>query len=464
MGVGTQKNIGRADTLKPNIVLQIISLALLGVFLWGCYLSFSTTVFKITSFIAALSVAYACLRFMACATAKPTSKAGAEPDNWPFYTVLVPLFHEANMVPQLMSALAKLDYPHHKLEIFIICESVDPKTIAAARKRMGGIFHLIVVPSGTPQTKPRALNFAMQRARGEFVTIYDAEDIPHPGQLKAAVKAFAADAKLGAVQAPLDYANAHVNPLTRQFALEYAALFHVWLPFLTAAKLPFPLGGTSNHMRREALEQIEGWDSYNVTEDADLSFRLAAHGWELGYILPPTQEEAVSSFRAWHFQRARWMKGFIQTWQCHMQAPFAPGGLRGAARFFTLQLTLGLTIINALFHLPVMAGAGVYILYLKIAGQTVNIPAPFIISLCLSYGAGMYIGAEGAIRSGKPALLLSVPFMPLYWFALCAPTLRALWELKRNPFHWHKTEHGVTPATTLKQTASTPISTHDYYQ
>ena len=217
-------------------------------------------------------------------------------------------------------------------------------------------------------------------------------------------------------------------------------------------------------MRRAALDQIEGWDSHNVTEDADLSFRLAAHKWRLSYILPPTKEEAVADFNAWHYQRARWMKGFFQTWQCHMQAPFAPGGLQGLARFLTLQLTLGLTLVNALFHFPIMAGVGVYILYLTLAGLPINIPVHFIISLCLSYGAGMYIGAVGAIRAGKPSLLLSVPFMPLYWFALCAPTLRALWELKRNPFHWHKTAHGVTSAPTLKLTPETPISLHDYHQ
>jgi len=171
MGFGFQQNIGRANALRPNIALQVIGLGLIGLCLWGFYLSFSKTLFKLTSFIAALSVAYACLRFMASATAKPKPSEAADPDVWPFYTVLVPLFHEANMVPQLMSALAKLDYPSNKLEIFMICEAVDPKTIAAVRKRLGGIFHLVIVPPGTPQTKPRALNVAMQRARGDFVTI-----------------------------------------------------------------------------------------------------------------------------------------------------------------------------------------------------------------------------------------------------------------------------------------------------
>lgn len=454
--------IGYANNREPNIIIQIISFFLLIGFALGLFFSWAQTLLNLTSFIAIMSVIYAALRLTACLVRKPKTLDDGTIKDWPFYTVLVPLFHEANMVPGLMSALSKLDYPKEKLEILMICEAVDPATIKEVRKRIGGTFHLIIVPPGSPQTKPRALNFAMQHARGDYVTIYDAEDNPHPQQLKVAIKAFSHNDNLGALQAPLNYANTNVNWLTRQFGLEYAALFHVWIPFLSALGLPYPLGGTSNHMRRSALDAIQGWDSHNVTEDADLSFRLAAHNWQLGYITPPTQEEAVSSYKAWHFQRARWMKGYLQTWHCHMRAPFAPGGIKGLARFFTLQLTLGLTLMTALFHLPVMAGMAIYCLHQYLSGAPINIPAPFLASLAISYGAGMLIGAVGAIRAGKPSLLLSVAFMPLYWFALCAPTLRALWELRRSPFHWHKTEHGVSPYMPLKIGPESLTSIHEH--
>ncbi|MDB2438626.1 glycosyltransferase [Hellea sp.] len=457
------EKIGYADRTAPNTIMQVLTFLLLTGLALGLALSWSKTLLNITTAIAVISVVYAALRLTACLKRKPLNSDVTNMDNWPFYTVLVPLFHEANMVPQLMAALSELDYPKDKLEIFMICEAIDPETINEVRKRVGGSFHLVIVPLGSPQTKPRALNFAMQRARGKFVTIYDAEDVPHPSQLKAAIRAFKANPKLGAVQAPLDYANADTNALTRQFGLEYAALFHVWVPFLAAMDVPFPLGGTSNHMRRTALDEIEGWDSHNVTEDADLSFRLAAKSWRLGYITPPTQEEAVSDFDAWHYQRSRWMKGFMQTWQCHMRAPFAPGGWRGVARFVMIQITLGLTLINALFHLPVMAGVAIYYMHQYLAGQAIIIPFPFLVSLAISYGAGMVIGVVGALRANKPALLLSVPLMPLYWFTLCGPTIRAVWELRRNPFHWHKTEHGIATQTLLKAPAKSLINPHEYY-
>lgn len=197
-----------------------------------------------------ISVGFAGLRLSACFAAKPQDHGLAEisPD-LPIYTILVPLFHEAQMIEQLMTGLDRLNYPTDKLDIILITEEVDPFTTLAVAEALRPPFRQVIVPKGTPQTKPRALNKALATAKGEFVTIYDAEDRPHPNQLLAALAAFKAKPSWGAVQAPLDYFNDQDNWLTRQFSLEYSALFHVWVPFLVRLNLPFPLGGTSNHMR-----------------------------------------------------------------------------------------------------------------------------------------------------------------------------------------------------------------------
>jgi len=126
-----------------------------------------------------------------------------------------------------------------------------------------------------------------------------------------------------------------------------------------------------------------------------------------------------------------------------MRRPFVPKGTFGIKRFFILQLTIGLTLLNALFHLPVL----IILIWLS-STQAWNdlplyLPSVFIVSLAVSYFAGIFIGILGAMRAGKPKLILSVIWMPLYWLALFLPTLHALWELGRRPFFWHKTQHGV---------------------
>ena len=180
------------------------------------------------------------------------------------------------------------------------------------RGRLG--YEIVVVPQGGPRTKPKALSFALPLARGEFVTVYDAEDRPHPGQLREAHATFAtAGPELACVQASLVIDNASAGWLPLMFAVEYAALFDGLLPTLAAHAMPLPLGGTSNHFRRAALEAVGGWDPFNVTEDADLGLRFARFGYRALTMPLATHEDAPVTFRAWLNQRTRWFKGWMQT-------------------------------------------------------------------------------------------------------------------------------------------------------
>lgn len=436
--------LGSAQHLPRHVLLRIIFGFILTLFVLVLWVNWRASLSTFAHLAAGLYIAFSGLRL--CASLTPISPDTLNPVsdiNLPNYTVLVPLFHEANMAHQLITALARIDYPEDKLEIFLICEAVDPETIAAVRRHIRPPFKLIIVPKGKPQTKPRALNYTLQFSEGDLVTIYDAEDLPHPQQLRKAAAAFTAHPDWAALQAPLDYHNDQSNWLTRQFALEYAALFHVWVPFLARLGLPFPLGGTSNHIRRTALEQTQGWDAYNVTEDADLSFRLAAHGGKIGYISLPTDEEAVQTLPEWNLQRSRWIKGYMQSWSVHMAAPFLPGGILGFLRFLTLQITLGFTLLSVWFYVPSVVFTASILAILYLQGLPIDIAPLYLFSVGISAFAGILIGAVGAWRAGKPRLIVHALFMPAYWLLHFTPALRAAREIRRRPFYWHKTRHGI---------------------
>lgn len=401
------------------------------------------TFFNLFSIIAGLNVLVATLRLFAIFQIKPSRPKLAKLTEFPKYSVLVPILNEANMVPRLMNRLERLDYPADKLEILLICEEIDAATIRAVRMNLRPPFRLIITPKGTPQTKPRALNYALPHSDGEIITVYDAEDKPHPEQLKTALAAFNQNPDWAGLQAPLNYYNSEINWLTRQFSLEYAALFHVWVPFLAKLGAPFPLGGTSNHIRRSALESCGGWDAHNVTEDADLSFRLSARGSKIGFIDCPTEEEAVCNLQDWNKQRSRWMKGFMQTWLVHMHRPFRPMNFYGLIRFLTLQLTLGYTLLCAtLFCLSVIAGC-LYVSMHYFTGFTLPFSVLHFIAFSLSLAVAIMLGIIGVVRAGKPHLVIFAPLMPIYWMLLFWPVVKAFIEIWRRPFHWHKTPHGI---------------------
>jgi cellulose synthase/poly-beta-1,6-N-acetylglucosamine synthase-like glycosyltransferase len=193
---------------------------------------------------------------------------------------------------------------------------------ALVRLNLGPPFEVIIAPAIGPRTKPKALNVALPFARGAYTVVYDAEDAPDPDQLRRALDAFrGAGGRLACVQASLTVDNTADNWLARMFTANYAGQFDVFLPGLAALRLPFPLGGSSNHFRTAVLRKVGGWDSYNVTEDADLGIRLYRFGYHSAALSSATYEEAPARYRAWLAQRSRWYKGWIQTWRVHMRRP-----------------------------------------------------------------------------------------------------------------------------------------------
>jgi cellulose synthase/poly-beta-1,6-N-acetylglucosamine synthase-like glycosyltransferase len=238
----------------------------------------------------------------------------AEDRRLPCYSIVVALYREARVVRQLAAALAALDYPRAKLDIKLVIEHDDRATFRAVEAlRLPANYETVIAPKGWPKTKPRALNVAVPQLRGELAVIYDAEDIPAPGQLREAAERFLrAPRRLACLQARLAINNIADSWLTRLFAIEYAVLFDILNPGYAGLGLPVPLGGSSNHFRTEVLRDICGWDAWNVTEDADLGFRLARFGFGVGILSSTTQEEAPATLDAWLKQRRRWSKGWMR--------------------------------------------------------------------------------------------------------------------------------------------------------
>jgi cellulose synthase/poly-beta-1,6-N-acetylglucosamine synthase-like glycosyltransferase len=365
----------------------------------------------------------------------------------PVYTVLIPLYREAGMVPGLKRALDQLDYPPEKLDVLFVIEPDDaPTRLALLAAGLPAYARLVEAPPAGPRTKPKALNAALPFARGELLAIYDAEDRPEPGQLKEAAAAFAAGGRdLACVQARLAIDNARDGVLTRLFAGEYAGQFDVVLPMLVTHRLPVPLGGTSNHFRLNVLRRIGGWDAFNVTEDADLGIRLARFGWRTGLIASTTWEEAPSRLTAWLRQRTRWFKGWMQTYLVHMREPRRTLAEFGWLGFAAFQLMIGGTVLSALVH-PVFAVLFVAQLAggLDAADGGLGLVLAGLTTATLVFG---YLGSATLALAGLARRrLIGIGWVfvlqPLYWLLLSAAAWRALWQLMRNPFGWEKTEHG----------------------
>lgn len=370
-----------------------------------------------------------------------------KPDEMPVYTVLIALYKEAEVIPELLVSLGRLVWPKSKLEIKLVCESDDHETLAAIRAiDLRSHVEVVEVPVSQPRTKPKALSYALPLSTGDYVVIFDAEDRPHPYQLIEAWRRFReSDENLACLQAPLVIGNRNGSWLSRMFAFEYSALFTVILPWLAQHRLALPLGGTSNHFRRSALEEAGGWDPYNVTEDADLGIRFYRMGYDIGTISCPTYEDAPMGINVWLPQRTRWFKGWIQTWLVHMRHPCQLFRELGPASFAVTQVLFPCTLIAVLSNLLFLAALVYGGVWFAITG---SIPPYYsvlflfdLINIVLGYCGFLAVGwvsLPAAERQGfwKYALLT-----PLYWMALSMAGWRAVWQIYSCPHYWEKTPH-----------------------
>ena len=365
----------------------------------------------------------------------------------PTYTILVPLYREAAIVARLIRDLDALDYPRTRLDVKLLCEEDDVETIEMVRRLvLPPHFHLVVVPDSQPKTKPKACNYGLQLATGDYCVIYDAEDRPDPDQLKKALVAFAAAPDdVVCMQAKLNHYNQDQNILTSWFANEYSMHFELILPAMGASESPIPLGGTSNHFRTRTLRELGAWDPFNVTEDADLGIRLHREGYRTAVIDSTTLEEANSQLGNWVRQRSRWSKGHFQTWLVHMRHPLQLLRQTGLKGFVSFNLTLGsafVLLINPVFWALTTLYALTQWGFIE---QIFPSPVFYASSLMLFVGnfVFVYLNVAGSLQRGEFGLTRTAMLSPIYWGLMSYAAWKGFIQLFTNPFYWEKTEHGL---------------------
>lgn len=367
----------------------------------------------------------------------------------PIYSILVPVYKEPEVVPRLLRALSRIDYPREKLDVLLLMEEDDHETVAKAKEaEPPSFFRFIIVPPSQPRTKPKACNYGLNFCRGKYVTIFDAEDIPEPDQLKKAVAAFEyGDERLICVQAALNYFNSKENYLTRMFTLEYTYWFDSLLPGLDRLRLPIPLGGTSNHFKLDKLQQLGAWDPFNVTEDADLGIRASTSGFTVGVIRSTTYEEANKATINWLRQRSRWIKGYMQTWLVHNRQPLRLLRAIGLKNWLSYNFFIGGT--SAIFLLnPIMWIFFIIWLVFDPAwiGQIFQgwVWHLAVFSLIVGNGLAILLNMIGILQRRNYGLLPFALTNPAYWFLHSAASYIGLWQLITKPHYWEKTNHGLT--------------------
>ncbi len=236
---------------------------------------------------------------------------------WPIVTVQLPIYNERFVVERLIDAACALDYPRDRLQIQVLDDS-DDETVELAGRRVAryagrGVPIEHIRRGRRVGYKAGALACGLERARGEFVLILDADFLPPRDLLKRLLPPFA-DPAVGMVQARWGHLNANASWLTRAQALLLDGHFLIEHSARAGAGLFFNFNGTAGMWRVSCLRDAGGWQADTLTEDLDLSYRAQMRGWRFVY-LPDVvvPAELPWGMRAYKTQQARWAQGSMQT-------------------------------------------------------------------------------------------------------------------------------------------------------
>ncbi|MDX1781894.1 MAG: glycosyltransferase [Thalassovita sp.] len=407
---------------------------------WACVTLVIAAILKTVSFLSFMSRP-------ARATVEAPERRST-PSKRPKVSILVPLFREREVAQVLVKRLQRLTYPKALLDVVLILEETDGLTREAlADADLPGWMRVVIVPDGQPRTKPRAMNYALDFCRGDIIGIYDAEDAPEPDQIdRVAARFMTAPDDLVCLQGVLDYYNARQNWLARCFTIEYATWFRVMMPGMARLGFAIPLGGTTLFFRRGVLELLGGWDAHNVTEDADLGFRLARHGYRTEMLATVTGEEANCHIIPWIKQRSRWLKGYMVTYLVHMRSPRMLLRQMGAWKFLGFQLHF-VTALSQFLLAPLLWSC--WLIVLGIPHPLTGLTSTGLIR-DLSYlfftveACTMVFALRAVAGPGHRHLVPWLPTLHVYFPLGVFAAYKALIELVFQPFYWDKTKHGLS--------------------
>ena len=349
----------------------------------------------------------------------------------PIYTIILPIFRDKEVIKQLLSTIANINYPKDKLQVLLVLEEIDYDSINYIKTlALPFYFRKIIVPDIMPRTKAKACNYALQYVVGDYLCIFDADDIIDPDQLQIALTKFQQNPDIVCLQAKLNYYNSEENFLTRLFAIEYQILFDRMLPAIAKLHLPIPLGGSSNHFNVKILKDIQGWDIYNLTEDAEIGLKLAELGYRVDTLNSYTFEEAPITIKSWLKQRSRWIKGYLQTYivYCVNLTEFAKN--LNCQSIILFHYMIGFGVLSSIFT-PLMLCKGL------LSTQTINI-IPLLVIFIIWFICEFYY-AYSITKVFKKAI-----YFPIYFILHSISGIIAIFDLIIRPFYWSKTKHGET--------------------
>ena len=359
----------------------------------------------------------------------PTSEPSSFGD-LPIITVQLPLYNEYHVVERLLNAVAHLDYPRNRFEVQVLDDSQDETRDKAhqvvERLAADGLDIEYIGRADRHGFKAGALAAGLERCKGEFILVLDADFIPSPEILQRAIHHFT-DPEIGMVQMRWGHLNRSYSLLTRIQSIFLDGHFVVEHTARNRSGRFFNFNGTGGIWRKQAIYDAGGWQQDTLTEDLDLSYRAQLAGWHFRYLpeieIPGEIPVEINAFKS---QQHRWTKGAVQTakkvlpqiWRSEL-----PAKIKVEATFhLTANLCYIMMLLMGLLTLPVLS------IRSQLGWERLFIIDLPLFSLATMAISGFYIASQRALYPDWKRQIKYLPMLMAVGMSLCINNTRAVIE------------------------------------
>ncbi len=366
---------------------------------------------------------------------------------WPTVSVLIPMHNEELVLKYVIESLLECDYDQDKLEIIAINDHSSDKTAEMLNRYFAK--YPVVRPfhrtdKNGDRGKPVALNEAMEIAKGEIIIVFDADYRPTKNLIRKLASAFT-DPKVGAVMGRVVPLNPHANLLTELLNLERSGGYQVDQQARYNLGLIPQYGGTVGGYRKQLLLEDHGYNTKNLTEDTELTYRLTLKGWNIVYDnSAECYEESPESWKVRGRQICRWARGHNDV----MIRYFFPVAISKKLRFW--KKVDGLLLL-CVYMIPFILGTGFLdCITLFFLGEMNVMSGWWVLLFVGMYNAWgnfapFYQISAGAFLDGMRRELVFLPMLCFsfyfYMFHISKGFVQAVIDnITRRKTNWAKTE------------------------
>ena len=362
-------------------------------------------------------------------------------DYKPFVTVMIPAHNEEDVISNTVENILSMDYEN--FEVIVIDDRSTDNTASVLKdlEKKYDKVKVLIRQQGAFPGKSAVLNDAFQMAHGDAVLVFDADATVEPDFLSKLIPELEPK-DVGAVQARKVIRNK--NLLTRCQNNEYTMDTH-FQAGRDSVKGAVELRGNGELIKREALEDIGGWNNYTIVDDLDMSTRLHIKGWDVRFCPDAVvYEEGIAYLWPLFRQRRRWLEGTIRRYLEYSGTALTSHKMSFRAKF-------DMTAYISQFIMPLWFLMELTIRTFKVFAKDASphtLYSSIIIGIAI--GLGFFLAARYALRrydfmprldATFEALETSI-YLFIIWFPLVFFIGFKILFMKKD-MNWGKTAHGL---------------------